>query len=35
MTRTSEMVGVLLTALSLLVGPTRPAAAAAENHPMD
>jgi hypothetical protein len=35
MIRTNELVGVLLTALSLLIGPTRPAAAAAEDDPMD
>jgi hypothetical protein len=34
MIRTNELVGVLLTALLLLIGPTQPAAAA-EDYPMD
>ena len=35
MIRTNELVGVLLTAITLLIGPTRPAAAAAKDGPMD
>jgi len=33
--RTNELIGVLLTTQSLLIRPTRPAAAAAEDAPMD
>lgn len=36
MIQTNELVGVLLSALLLLIGPTRPVATAPEdNHPMD
>jgi hypothetical protein len=35
MIRTNKLVGLLLTAVFLLIGPTRPAAAAAKDEPMD
>ena len=35
MTRTNELAGVLLVALSLLIGPTRPAVSAEEDAPME